>query len=103
MLIFRANTLGDAWKMILNIFHQPSGDILSYGLLNIDFYILILTTMILLITSFIQEKGYHLKTILEHKPVILRYTIILFIIAMIIVFGMYGEGYNASDFIYGGF
>lgn len=103
MLIFRADTLTNAWQMVQNIFHQPAGDIFSYGLLKVDFYVLIFTTLMIFILGLIQEKGNRVRILLERKPIIIRYAIILFIIAMIIVFGMYGEGYDASDFIYGGF
>lgn len=109
MLIFRANTLKDAWHMLTSLFSFKSmeklfnGQIFSLGFKISDLIVVIITTILMYIVGMIQEKGYCLRDEIASKKIILRWTIYYALIFSILIFGVYGKGYNASSFIYGNF
>ncbi len=103
MLIFRSHSLTDAWSMLIRVFTVHDFDILLHGLTSFDFLILILGFIMMFIVSILKEQKKDLYSILDEKSLCIRYIVILVILFMIIVLGIYGEGYNASDFIYGEF
>lgn len=69
---------------------------------NKDYVIIALGAVLMLIVSIIQEK--HPKTtvraMFEKKPFAIRWIAIYASVMIIIVFGIYGSGYNAADFVY---
>ncbi len=103
MLIFRSHSLNDAWTMFTNIFAVHDFNILIHGLSAKDFVILGIGFFMILIISILKEKKTDIYEVFSEKSLFLRYGIILIVLFMIIVLGIYGEGYNASDFIYGEF
>ena len=77
------------------------------GQLGIDtagFVIIAICTVIIFIVSLIQEKvepkGENIRTLLDRKPFMVRWLVLFFAILIIAVFGVYGSGYNAADFVY---
>lgn len=52
--------------------------------------------------SVLQEKG-SVREMIAQKNIVLRWTIYYIAIFSIIILGIYGAGYNASDFIYANF
>ena len=50
-----------------------------------------------------QEKGVKIREALDEKPVLLRWAVYLLGFAAVLIFGIYGPGYDASAFIYRGF
>lgn len=103
MLIFRADTLSQAWTMLCGIFTFTQANFMTFGLEKIDFIVLGIGTCMMFFLSLYQELQGNVQVLIDRKSLLLRYGILLMIIALIITFGMYGEGYNAADFIYGGF
>lgn len=103
MLIFRAHSLDDALQMLLRIFTMQETDILAHGLTLVDFGILIWGLVLMFIIAGLKERRVNLFALFDQKSLLLRYGIILIIGVSIIVFGIYGHGYQASDFIYGEF
>ena len=57
----------------------------------------------LLIYGVLEEHNIKVIEELNNNKLWVRYLIYLTIIFMIIIFGIYGPGYNPSDFIYGQF
>ncbi len=51
----------------------------------------------------LQSKGKGFPELLKDKPVPFRIMCLCIIVYFILIFGIYGPGYNATDFIYGGF
>ena len=109
MLIFRANNLHIAWDMFKNIYTTTNIDLLFNGkMFNIgftyaDFNILVICTIIMLVIGILQEKGYNIREKISKQNLPFRWILYYSIIFAIIIFGIYGPGYVASDFIYGQF
>lgn len=109
MMIFRSQSLSDAWNMFIHMFKTNNinmlfnGEIFNLGITSVDFIILFLSTIVIFIISLLQEKGYDIRKEISKQNYPFRYILYYFIIFSIIIFGIYGSGYVASDFIYGQF
>ncbi len=105
-LFFRAAGLRDAVLMIKQILcnfgsSQFSLEYLySLGLDMKNFWMLIFATTILLIGDFIKYHGGSVGNWVLKRPMILREFIIALFILFILFFGIWGNAYNASSFIY---
>ena len=85
-----------------------SETILTLGLTNIDFYIILFGCIVWFILSFIQERGgdkdnTYIRTKMAEMALPLRWAILLLAFACVLVLGVYGPGYDAAAFIYRGF
>lgn len=102
MTLFRAKGIKSFVTIISSIFGATT-PILNYGLVKIDFIIIIISVILLLIVSILEEKK--VMDIDEGftKSIILRSLVYSFLILAIVIFGIYGEGYDLSNFIYGSF
>lgn len=103
MTIFRATSLKEALNVIISIFNSASGNILGYGMGIIDFVIVIIFIFVLFVIGFKEEKGKKISDNIINGFVFKKYFVYYVLIMLIIVFGIYGPGYDASDFIYGQF
>ena len=110
MLIFRADNLKVAFNMFKSIFRVNhlerifNGEAFLLGGLKVqDIIILIVSSLIMLYISIKQEKGIKIRETLAKQNILFRWIILYGIIFSIIIFGIYGEGYNVQSFIYGGF
>ena len=72
------------------------------GLDGYDYGLLAVCTGILLCVSLIQERhdGITLRELLDRKPFILRFAVIVAGIMMIAMFGVYGPEFSAAEFVY---
>ncbi len=108
-IIFRANSLRDAYKMIRSIFtvYNPwvliNDSIFTLGLSWKEVVILLLSIAVLYTISYIQERGISVREMILKQPLIIRWISYICVIAVIMIFGTYGYGANSQDFIYGGF
>ena len=108
-IVFRANSLRDALKMIKSIFtvYNPwvlmNDSIFSLGLSWKEFVVLVLAIIVLYAVSHIQERGTSIRAKILEQPLVIRWAIYICSIVVIMIFGTYGYGANAQDFIYGGF
>ncbi len=65
--------------------------------------ILMVSLVILVFVEVIQNKGIRIREQLENQNLVIRWIVLLGFIISIVLYGVYGPGYNASDFIYAGF
>ena len=74
----------------------------ALGLHIVDYLLLLVCTLVLLVVSLIQEKhpDTTLRVMLDEKPFLIRYLVLLAGLAMLIIFGIYGPGYDAAAFVY---
>ena len=79
------------------------GSILELGLGLEELVVLGLSLVVLLVVSIMQEKGVQVRMFVGRQNIAVRWVIYLLAIWVIWIFGTYGFGFNASDFIYGGF
>ncbi len=77
-------------------------DISAFDLTKKDYLVLILGVIVMFFVSLIQEKNPDttLRQLLDRKPFILRYLLILVAIMVLLVFGIYGPGFNPAEFVY---
>ena len=108
-IIFRAESLRIALKMIWSsvsvwnpwIFFDDS--LYCLGLSQKEVEVLIVAILFLFATDILSEKKKNPQSILRKQPAWIRYTVYIFGILTIWIYGTYGFGFNAQDFIYGGF
>ena len=108
-IIFRADDLATGTSMIRSIFADFNPWILSgttiyqLGLTQLEAGVLAFSVLILFAVSLCGEKGIGVGEKIMKTPVLFRYFFYVSAILVIMVFGSYGFGFNASDFIYRGF
>lgn len=109
MLIFRAHRLKTALQMFLSMFTIQNigmlfnGKLYHIGFETADFIILIIGIITMFVIGLLQERGYHIREKISKQNIIFRWGICYIVIFAIIILGIYGPGYNVSDFIYGQF
>ena len=78
------------------------GSLFTCGITKHNFIALLLMIVLVVILEHRQEKG-NLRETLEKQHGIVRWCIYLGAIALIAVLGVYGPGYDATQFLYGQF
>lgn len=106
LTIFRAESVHAAFHMLKQIINLKAHDKIidmNLGLTAYDFNILIISSLALLVVSILSERGINIREKLQEQNLIFRWIIYFTIIFSVIIFGIYGIGYDAASFIYGGF
>ena len=77
-------------------------EINNLGIDLVDYLSLFICTVFLLCVSLVQERNSDrsLRVMLDEKPFIIRYMLLLVGILYILVFGIYGPGYDPAEFVY---
>ncbi|WP_026654826.1 MBOAT family O-acyltransferase [Butyrivibrio sp. AE3003] len=88
-IIFRFNP----WELV-------DGTVFKMGLNEPNFIAVIIFLLIIYWVSAYEEKGYSGRDWIAEKQIVARWIMYYGLIIVIIIFGMYGPGYNASDFVY---
>jgi len=94
------------WKQIfseLRLWVLFDSSLYNYGLGRREFWMVLLFTAALIYVEALKERGVHLREAVAGKPIVLRWCVYYALIFAILIFGFYGPGYNATDFIYAGF
>lgn len=108
-VIFRAENMGSALYMLrsmftdINIWTLFNNRIFTLGLSWKQYLVLVISVIILFVIESKQEKGISIRNLVMKCSTWIRWTIVVCVIISIFVFGTYGFGYNAQEFIYGGF
>jgi len=79
------------------------GSIYNLGLDKKDVRLLFIALIIMLVVSIYQERGYKIRETLQKQNYLFNICITVLAILFILIFGHYGSGLGASDFIYQGF
>ncbi len=95
-MVFYAERYANPW-----IFFNDS--ILNLGIDYRDLNIIIFGVLALFTVAILREKYGYARIWIKKQSFILRWAIWLFLFAVILVYGKYGPGYNAAEFIYQGF
>ncbi|MCR5024162.1 MAG: hypothetical protein K6A90_07515 [Lachnospiraceae bacterium] len=74
----------------------------STGLDGKDFLLLWICLLIVLVVDTMEEHGIDVRKSLSGQNTLFRWGVLYALMFAVIVFGKYGPGYNAADFIYGG-
>jgi D-alanyl-lipoteichoic acid acyltransferase DltB (MBOAT superfamily) len=115
MATTRAEGLVDAfkfWRTLFTDMQQNFAEVIwdwtdksiytSIGLDEKDSLVLLVSLFILLVVSTLQLKG-SVREQISNQNIAFRWLVYIGMFAAVIVFGMYGVGYNPADFIYAGF
>lgn len=104
MTIFRSHSLIDAINMLKAVVTKSSGiNVLNLGLSMSSFIVLIVATVIFFFVGLAKEKNINVNEKLNEQNLIFRWLVYFVMISIVLVFGIYGIGYDASSFIYGQF
>lgn len=108
LIFFRAENAGAACRMLASIFRSWNpeifwnGYIFELGLDWIEFTIAIVSLIMLLIVSILQQTE-SIRDRIARQKLVVRWIILYALIFYVILLGNYGPGYNAAEFIYQGF
>ncbi len=89
----------ESFAIIKSIFILPSMN----SEINIPLRILAIPCAIAIAAEYLNYIGYNVFELFKKQNLWFRWCALLLILFTTIIFGIYGPGYNASDFIYGGF
>jgi hypothetical protein len=64
--------------------------------------VLIIASIVVLVASIIQEKHQDtdIRSMLDNTHFTIRFAVLYVAVMAIVIFGIYGSGYNAADFVY---
>lgn len=101
-----AETLGRALRMIKSMFSSFNpwvffdGSLYSLGLDCKNFTLMLLVIVLLLVVDLLQERGVHIRETIARQNIVIRWAAYYALIFAIVIFGIYGPGYDAANFIY---
>ena len=105
-VFFRAPDLAGAWSVLKSSFTVwnpwvlTDGTLYTLGLERIDFWILILSILILAGVDILHVRGVRIRETIAGWPLVIRRGLIYLLIFWILLFGIYGPAYDAASFIY---
>ena len=108
-VFFRAPGLRSALHMLRSLFSEFTpwlffGSLkFSYGLNMYDWAALLVSLLVLILVGECRERRLPLRAAFNRQGLVLRWAVYLLVICVIWILGSYGEGYNAAEYIYGGF
>ena len=108
-IIFRADTLWLGTRMIKHMFTECNpwvlfnDQIFNLGLGWKEIAVLMLSVLLLRRVGKAHEEGRSVSNMIMSQRLVIRWGIYMTAIIGIMIFGTYGYGFNAQDFIYGGF
>ena len=105
-VFFRATTLSSAIEIIKSSFTvwNPwllvDGTLYTLGLEQADFWLMVLSILILLFVDILHNKGVSIRDSLLNWPLPVRWGFIYGALFWILLFGVYGPAFDAASFIY---
>lgn len=104
-VFFRSETISQAFDFLkgmlrFNPYDLFNGKLLEYGMDRANFVITAGSLLVLFAVSWIQRDGRSLRSKIEAQPLVLRWGLIFSALAAVLFFGIYGPGFDASQFIY---
>lgn len=101
-----AANISEIWNLFkatfasFNIWVFFDGSFYTLGLDQKNFTLMLFSIAGLLIVDYIQEKGIRIRESIARQNIVLRWCIYYGAIFALLIFGMYGPGYDAASFIY---
>ena len=108
-LLIKAADLSQAALMLQklrrfdNIGALFDGSIYQYGLDYKNYYVMLIGIFALILVDVLHDQKIHLRERLMKQDIVFRYAVYMVVLFTIIIFGIYGPGFDASSFIYQGF
>lgn len=76
------------------------GSLYNLGLDRKNFQFMLLSILVLLAVDYVKEKGVNIRETLSKTNIVVRWIVYYAAIFTLLIFGMYGPGYDAASFIY---
>jgi hypothetical protein len=76
------------------------GEVFNLGLNARGMLVLFLSTLVMWGVDVLKANGHSIRKDLDNQNLVFRFVVILLGILAILVFGAYGSGFSASEFIY---
>ncbi len=110
-IIVKAPSLTEAFRMIKTMFTSidldfitgANKEIFTYGVTGKEMVVVAIAVLVLFVIGILQERGVKIRETLDKQSFIFRWALVIALIVFVAVFGIYGPGYDASQFIYGKF
>lgn len=108
-IVFRSSNIRTALIYIRNMFSSVNmgllfgEDLSSLGINTAFFMVLAIHICILIYIDFQHKNSRNIIISIRNSHILIRFCIYMLIIYDILLFGVYGQGYNISGFLYGGF
>lgn len=105
-IVTRAGSISIAAGIFKNIFAEFNiwiffdQSLYTFGLNRQNFWLAVISIIILFLVDLAKEKGIQIRDRISKVNIVCRWLIYYVAIFSIIVFGIYGAGYDASSFIY---
>lgn len=79
------------------------GSLYTHGLDQKNFYVVLFGLTIMWLVSILHERGVKIRDEIASMPLVVRWPIYYGAIVLILIFGVYGVGFDAMNFAYGAF
>lgn len=105
-VFFRVTDLSDVIFIFKSMFTEiapwvlTDGSLYLYGLSQKSFMLLLIWIGILFVVDILHEKQISIRSEIDKEPLFIRWSIYLSAVYSVLLFGIYGIGYDASSFIY---
>lgn len=76
------------------------GSFLGLGLEYKDFYVIFAFIIVLLVVGIMQERGVHIREKIAGQNLYFRWLLYIGAVVIVLIYGSYGPGYDAGEFIY---
>lgn len=102
----RADSFMAAVGMLKNMFSEfnpwvlTDGTIYKLGLTAREMFLIFLMLIVVLVVSLLQENGMKIRQTLEKQNILFQWLIIIGAIVFLLIYGAYGGGFSAADFVY---
>ncbi len=111
---FRADGIGDGFRFIGSLFKTFSkeywnpwilfdGSIVEWAVSGRNLNLIVFGVILLIIVAILREKYGYARDWLDKQPLVFRWAVYFALVFLVIMYGRYGRGFEASEFIYGGF
>lgn len=108
-IVFRSSGLATAMVYIKNMFGEAQpwvlfdGSVFTHGVSQTAFNVLLVNIVLLFVAERKFPTSDSFVTALTNNHLIIRWFVYLVLIFNVLLFGVYGSGYDLSGFLYGGF
>lgn len=105
-LVSQASSLKEGKEYFKCLFSEynpwvlTDGSLFQLGVTSKEFGIVVIGLVCVLIVGLIQETGRNIRDVLDRQNTVFRIVFFVMFFYMIVLFGVYGSGYNASSFAY---
>ena len=86
-----------------DFFFNLDGKLFTMGVDAKNMLILFLAIIIFATVSILQEHGMHIRDSLNKQNLVFKWFILISLFVIVLIFGIYGRGYDAASFLYQAF